>query len=792
MLHEVSRVRLHLLSGEEIEQLSVCEITTSNLYLHSLPHDNGVIDARLGSSDRRIFCSTCYNSMEKCPGHAGFLKLHAPIFHPLFLDSVLKVLRCVCFFCSSLLVEPPPSNLPRHHRKKYLQALAMVCKTKKTCRLCGGAQPKYTKKNLGIHARFEPDTTFEDEEERAMATAKFDARKAQQILGHAPEATLAALQFVDTHPRSMVLSTLLIMSPAVRPSVMISDGARSKGQDELTIKLADIAKINNQLGTALEMGTPTTTLVESLQANVAQYMSKDTTGNSQKRKSGGRQSAVKSIKDRSEGKFGQVRRYVMAKRCNRNARSVIGPDPTLDVDELGVPIQIAMSQTYPERVTDFNLQALVARVRNGAGSLAGAAIVDALNGKKINLAIIDAAKRAQIVLRPGMVVHRFLRDGDLVVFNRQPSLHQESMMAHRVKILPGKTFRLNLAVCKAYNADFDGDEMNLHCPQSLAAHAEMKELMHVSKHIVTPSTNRPLIAACQDTVIGAYLMTRKDSFFDRGEFMQLMMVCRYQSFDLPPPAIVHPRALWTGKQVFSHVVPPRTYLDKVVRNGPGFDPLDAQERTVVVRDGRLLCGRICKKTIGAVELGFVHLICQDVGEEPANQFLSDLQRLVVAFMRSAGFSIGLGDCILDAQTQTDISDAVAGKFAALKAATGRTEDQTFSLLQQVADVAGQLALDRAAGTNNQILNCIDSGAKGSNLNFAQIAAVVGQQVVNGNRILPAPQRTLPACIDFSDPTNTGFVANSYLLGLSAQEAFFHQMGGREGIIDTSIKTASTG
>jgi hypothetical protein len=217
-----------------------------------------------------------------------------------------------------------------------------------------------------------------------------------------------------------------------------------------------------------------------------------------------------------------------------------------------------------------------------------------------------------------------------------------------------------------------------------------------------------------------------------------------------------------------------------------FDPL---ERTVVVRDGSLLCGQICKKTIGAVEGGFVHLLCQDDGEDQANQFLSDLQRMVVHFMRSAGFSIGVGDCVLDAETQTEIADTVATKFGAL---AGCTEDEAFSRLQETANAKGQLALDHASNVagSNQILNCINSGAKGSNLNFAQITSVVGQQAVNGKRILPEPRRTLPPCLDVSDPLNTGFVANSYMLGLTPQDVFFHQMGGREGIIDTSIKSVT--
>jgi DNA-directed RNA polymerase II subunit RPB1 len=348
-------------------------------------------------------------------------------------------------------------------------------------------------------------------------------------------------------------------------------------------------------------------------------------------------------------------------------------------------------------------------------------------------------------------------------------------------------------VTKPYNADFDGDEMNMHCPQSWAARAELKEIMHVNEQIISPQGNRPVIGAVQDTVSGAFIMTWKDTFFTREEFQQLMIEVHYaDDFPMPPPAIVHPCERWTGKQIASYLLPKKLYFSRVVRNGNGFDPMDSKERTVVVQGGQLLCGSLCKKTIGTSELGFVHLICQDISNQRANQFLSDISRCVASFFRDYGFSIGLGDCVTSEETQHKIHETLESIFQSVQDLDDPTDEKkVFPLLQKALEKTGKIVMNSLDKTNN-IYNCVTSGAKGSNLNLGQIMGCVGQQAINGGRIAPNP-RTLPSFDELDrDPNAKGFVANSYLLGLQAEEFFFHMMGGREGMIDTAVKTASTG
>lgn len=306
MLHVVDSVECQLYSSEEVEQLAVVEVGSSCLYEHSLPKDGGVEDVRLGTSSRKIRCSTCYNSVETCPTHTGFTKLHWPIYHSLYIDTILKTLRCLCYWCSALMVEGDKLKQIKKQKvkKKYLASVSLVCKTKLICPVCKGPQPKYTKSNCTIKTDFShhESEVFESKEEQEEANVPFHSKKALQILSHIRDEDLVVLGF-GTHPKNMILQNFMIMAPAVRPSVVFTEGSRNRGQDDLTLKQQDIVKINNQLKTALDEGTSNVqNLIDTLQANIAQYFYKDTSKKANKRKSGGKIQTIQSIGDQIKGK----------------------------------------------------------------------------------------------------------------------------------------------------------------------------------------------------------------------------------------------------------------------------------------------------------------------------------------------------------------------------------------------------------------------------------------------------------------------------------------------------------
>jgi DNA-directed RNA polymerase II subunit RPB1 len=307
-------------------------------------------------------------------------------------------------------------------------------------------------------------------------------------------------------PEWMIITVLPVPPPPVRPSISVDGtGQGSRGEDDLTYKLGDIIRANGNVRRCEQDGSPAHVVNEFeqlLQFHVATYMDNDIAGQPQALQKSGR--PVKSIRARLKGKEGRLRGNLMGKRVDFSARTVITGDPNLSLDEVGVPRSIARVLTYPETVTPYNIQKLHQLVRNGPNEHPGAKYVIRDGGERIDL---RHHKRAgEISLQYGWKVERHIIDGDYIIFNRQPSLHKESMMGHRVRVMPYSTFRLNLSVTSPYNADFDGDEMNLHVPQSEETRAEVSQLCMVPLNIVSPQRNSPLMGIVQDSLCGIYKM----------------------------------------------------------------------------------------------------------------------------------------------------------------------------------------------------------------------------------------------------------------------------------------------
>jgi DNA-directed RNA polymerase II subunit RPB1 len=550
--------------------------------------------------------------------------------------------------------------------------------------------------------------------------------------------------------------------------------------------------------------------------------------------------ALKGLEQRIKGKGGRVRGNLTGKRVDFSSRTVVSPDPNLDIDQVGVPMRIATILTIEERVTPFNMAILQERVYVGAKHIRGAHTVICKapppplgNGstKTIYLQFVKPESRQNIKLECGWIVERYLQDNDRVIFNRQPSLHKKSLMAHRVKIMPvGDTFRLNLAAVVPYNADFDGDEMNMHAMNSIEGRAELQELMAIDKQVLNAQTNKPTFGLVQDALTGSYLMTRKNTFLTREQVMDLMMAAEQTmlaenpQWRLPVPAILKPQSLWTGKQVYSMLFPPFS-MSKVVRNGTEFAPLDDMERTVVIQRGDLLCGALCKQTVGIVTSGVVHVMAKDMSMERTCMFLSDAQRMVNRFMLYRGFSVGISDCLPNPEIDNGVRAIIDHAYkriarinesleqddssAASQSATqgqGQLskrdiEEPVANILRDVINQTGRLAQLQMSDRNRiYVMNV--AGSKGNPVNLSQIMACVGQQTVDGrrihvrnslNKVTQMSTRTLTNYAPGDEhPETHGFCPNSYAIGLEPEEMYMHAMGGREGLVDTAVKTSVTG
>lgn len=678
---------------------------------------------------------------------------------------------------------------------------------------CGNIQPTIRKEGLKLVGSWKPS---KDDEESGNQPEKrvISPQEVLNIFKHISNEDIRKMGLSEDYarPEWMIITVLPVPPPPVRPSISMDGmgGSGMRSEDDLTYKLGDIIRANGNVRRCEQEGSPAHIVNEFetlLQFHVATYMDNDIAGQPQAMQKSGR--PVKAIRARLKGKDGRLRGNLMGKRVDFSARTVITGDPNLSLDEVGVPRSIARTLTYPETVTPYNIHKLHELVRNGPNEHPGAKYVIRDTGERIDLR--HHKRVGEISLQYGWKVERHIIDGDFIIFNRQPSLHKESMMGHRVRVLPYSTFRLNLSVTSPYNADFDGDEMNLHVPQSEETRAEISQLCMVPLQVVSPQKNGPLMGIVQDTLCGVYKICRRDVFLSKDQVTQIMLWVPEWDGHLPTPAILKPRPRWTGKQIISMVIPPGINKQNLDGDGSQIDKLcPLNDEGLLIHGGDLMFGLLNKKAVGQSHNSLVHIIFNEKGPNRCMEFFNGCQRVVNYWLLHNGFSIGIGDTIPDKKTIVTIQETV-NKYKSevveytrqaqnneLEALPGMNIRDTFeSLVSKALNTARDVAGSRTAKSLKDLNNATQmalSGSKGTTINISQMTALVGQQIVEGKRIpFGFKFRTLPHFTkDDYSAESRGFVENSYLRGLTPSEFFFHAMAGREGLIDTAVKTAETG
>jgi len=601
-----------------------------------------------------------------------------------------------------------------------------------------------------------------------------------------------------SRPEWMILTVLPVPPVTARPSITLDNGQRS--EDDLTHKLVDIIRINQRFMENREAGAPQLIiedLWELLQYHVTTFMDNEISGTPPARHRSGR--PLKTLSQRLKGKEGRFRGSLSGKRVNFSARTVISPDPTLSLNEVGVPDRVAMEMTQTMNVNERNLDEARRYVANGPETHPGANYVRRHDGRRLKVTEKNCEELAEKV-EPGWEVARHLIDGDIIVFNRQPSLHRMSIMAHEVVVMPYKTFRLNTTVCPPYNADFDGDEMNMHALQNEEARAEARVLMRVQEQMLSPRFGENIIGAIQDHVTATYLLTNKNPRFNETQALDLLRATRIDELPEPDGEDDAGEAYWTGRTIFSELLPDG--LDLAFTSSAGDE--------VVIEDGQLLSGTVDEDAVGAFGGEIVDTIAKAYSKTRARIFVNEVSSLAIRTIMHFGFSIGIDDESIPAEAETQIDEAIDNAYERvqeliatyeagdLESLPGRTVDETLEMkimqtLGKARDSAGDIAEDHFEDTNPAVIMA-DSGARGSMLNLTQMAGCVGQQAVRGERINRGyDDRTLShfEADDLSAEAH-GFVEHSYRGGLEPKEFFFHAMGGREGLVDTAVRTSKSG
>ncbi|KAI9813282.1 MAG: hypothetical protein M1827_004224 [Pycnora praestabilis] len=859
----IKEIKFGVLSNQDIVNQAVLEVSDRSLYdleNNRAAVPNGALDGRMGTSSKSGVCATCGESLQQCNGHFGHVKLALPAFHIGYFKMIITILQDICKDCARVLLPENErraflrdlrrSNIDNLRRTQICKKINDQCRKARTCMYCGaingvvkkaGQHPlkiihdKYRAFNVSTATKKTPpeskiafDKSF-DEAKKGNTELEKHVRKAlddmnplrvlnlfQQIT--ATDCELLGMNPADGRPEMFIWQYVPAPPICIRPSVTQDS---SSTEDDLTTKLSDIVHISSLIRGGLQKGQPVQTIMEQwdfLQLQIAMYINSDLPGLQQP----GYGKAIRGFCQRLKGKQGRFRGNLSGKRVDFSGRTVISPDPNLGIDQVAVPMLVAKNLTYPEKVSRYNKAKLQQRVRNGPNKWPGANLL-LKKGSDYKIMLRYGKESQAEHLQEGDIVERHLEDGDIVLFNRQPSLHKLSILSHYVKVRPWRTFRFNECVCNPYNADFDGDEMNLHVPQTEEARTEAIQLMGVKNNLATPKNGEPIISAIQDFITAAYLLSSKDNFYDRKTFTHICMymVDANMHLDLPPPAVIKPEMLWTGKQIFNVMMRPNktspvvVNLDapcreyKAVKNQ--HHDLDKNDGWLCIRNSEIMCGVMDKSTIGSGRKGSVfYVILRDFGPDAAVLAMNRLAKLSARWLTNQGFSIGISD-VYPGQKLVELKqalverayaqcDALIAKFkdGKLEKAPGCDEEQTMEnqisgILSKVRQQAGDYCISELSKWNSPLIMAT-SGSKGSNINVSQMVAVVGQQIIGGKRVADGFQdRSLPHFPkNARQPPSKGFVRNSFFSGLTPTEFLFHAISGREGLVDTAVKTAETG
>ena len=811
---KIDSIQFGLLSPERIRKMSATRIITPDTYDEDgFPIEMGLMDPRLGVIEPGLRCKTCGQRVGKegCPGHFGHIELAMPVVHVGYVKTILGILRSTCRGCGHLLLDDEKKRRLAMKYKTIVESgqstssfskevIALARKSPK-CPYCG-------RPNLKIE--LDKPTTFREEGHK-MTPA--EVREWLEKVSDAEESNMYmfGINTEVARPEWMVLTVLPVPPVTTRPSITLQTGERS--EDDLTHKLVDIIRINQRLQENRDAGAPqliVEDLWELIQYHITTYFDNQTAGIPPARHRSGR--ALKTLAQRLKGKEGRFRSNLSGKRVNFSARTVISPDPNLSINEVGVPIKMARELTVKVRVTPYNLDEMRELVLRGSAPeppkgkiyIPGVNYVIRPDGRRIKVTGENAETVAERV-EVGAIVERQMDDGDIVLFNRQPSLHRMSMMAHKVKVLPYRTFRMNLAVCPPYNADFDGDEMNLHVLQSEEARGEAEVLMKVQENILSPRFGGVIIGAIHDHITGAFLLTHMDRTFDKDEAIRILSATGHTK---------NIRDRMTGKEIFSEILPKGLNLEYKAQSCINCDvclkekcPYDSY---VVIKNGVLKAGVIDEKSIGAFKGVILEHIAREYGMDEVREFIDKVTKLGVAAITTIGFTTGIDDEDMPEEANMQIDEQLAKASSKidqlikaynrgeLEEIPGRSIEETLEMeimrvTGKARDQMGEIA-GHHLGLGNSAVIMARSGARGSMLNLSQMAGCVGQQAVRGERISRGYiGRTLPHFKkgDLGAKAK-GFVASNYKKGLTPTEYFFHSMGGREGLVDTAVRTSRSG
>lgn len=819
-MFEINTIQFGIISDQDIIDISVCEINKPSL----LSEEGTVYDPRLGCVSNGVLCETCEENIWNCSGHFGHINLNTPII--LFYKQVVNMLRIFCFECHRILATK--KELLLQGIKGYNNIIDHLSKMN-VCGMCGSPRP---------------DIKLDTNENKINTILKLKTQKTTRVLNAAaikyifenvPDEDVQILG-VDVslfHPRNLVLTKFPVIPTCCRPRVTTPD---TVSDDDLSIILVEIIKNNNLLEKNLAPDVYEK-VINDIKFHTLTYCD-NTKGKSTHNTN---HKPLTGIKERITKKTGHVRQNLMGKRCNRTARTVLGPEPTLKMNEVCIPDEIAKALTIPVIVSPFNHEQLtnmlndtdlisliikkngnkistpIAKIKRGT-VLKHGDVVSRKNNQgivqditvtycKMQLYPGDVIKREGVViplefptkkritLEIGDVVERSLQNGDYILLNRQPTLHRNSMQGMKVVIKPGKTIRMNLAIVTGFNADFDGDEGNIFAQETIEARAELEFLSNAKYNMLSAQSNKPEMVIVQDSLLGAYLMTSNVKKIDKAIFMQCMMhISHDYDYNERLERIRHVRKEkgYTSCTIFGFILPQDFYYKT--------DVLEIEE-------GVVKHGFFDKTSLKGVKSSIVRLLALEYDFNTAMMFVDNIQWLTNYWLEMFPFTVGIKDCLIrDKTKQQEIQNIVYKYFLEANTIALNTEHRQVResrvncSLNKAKDIGLKIAKSVLL-TDNNFNYTVASGSKGDYFNIAQITGLLGQQNLDGLRPSKNIDNNKRSLVHYprvivNDPSrrykSRGFIASSFIGGMKPDEMFFHAMTGRDGMIKTAMETATSG
>lgn len=819
---EINSIGLYVLGTEDNIRDAHVNVIYQDLFRNGLPYPHGIYDAHMGTTDHAWICATCGHDKKLCPGHPGVINLNYPVPAPMVYKDIMRWLRIICFSCGKVIV-PYRHDLKVRPSKILGEYVKLIRTNAKNppCDHCGALHPHIIKDksdHVSIYMEFYDTHTVTAGKSQLIDRVQLYPHQIKMIFNKISNETLEMMgKPPECHPRKFIWSSIRAPPNPIRPDIKKMGGGRSNNND-VTVLLQTLMKINSEISPSVpsiidshKVDDDTRIQVHNLCLTVYDLIK----GSSNTAKRGivnNSKKPLTSIAKRLPRKYGRIRRNLMGRRANYMGRSFITCDPFLRIDQVGMPISMARATQKPEIVQEYNKKEMMIYFMNGLNRYPGCSRI-----KKASTGVTHWMGRIKPDIFPeiGDTIYRDYITGDRVNFNRQPSLECSSISSMEIVVMEkGETIRMNVLACPLFNADFDGDAMNILFTRSNRTTNEITELSSPAQFFIAYKDGKPKMGEAQDSLIGTAELTSSSTKLNKFHAMQMFAQIKvYPDFSKYPKDKV-----FSGRELVSILLKETKNLINYSGKPFCYDEshrayrkYHADDIKVEIDRGELKTGILDKSSIGeGAQGGIFHIIHNQYGPEAALEACFYIQQMALSFLYNHGMTVSIRDILLKPEAIEEIHKIEATLVAESMQITeklnqgkiippiGKTIEEFYEEQQQNAlnpgDAYWPHILNSIDPEVNGLFKLITTGSRGKLFNFKNISSAIGQLEINGERMKENfAGRALPYFTRYdSRPGARGYVATSYIMGLNLSEFIFHAQDARYALINKALSTSITG